>query len=704
MDVAEKKLLMEYLRKHFTSDQIDLIIEKNMPLTGPKGLRKQLGELDMEYFARAYFPDRLFRETPEFHRHGYQVLQRIADTPGGNRYAEASPRGYAKSTRTTLVFPLYCALYRRKNYIFIISDTAAQASEFLVDIQRELEGNERILEDFGSIVGTPWNTIECVTNTNIKLECAGSGQKIRGRRHGKYRPDLIILDDLENDENTVTPEQRAKLKSWFTKVVLKLGDDYTDIVYVGTIIHYDSLFSWVLTNPAWVSVIHRAVKSFSPRQDLWDEWAEIITDLSLPDRTEKARDFFEKNKKDMLEGTEVLWPEKQSYYDLMVVRVTEGEASFNSELQNEPINPEDRIFNCSLYDYAPPREEMRVVAAVDPSMGKTSSADYTAIIVVGKHLRTGYMYVLDAVLRRMHPDKIIETLFEMHGVWKFDEVCVETVQFQQFFKDEVAKRSAAAGFYLNLREIRTIKNKELRIQSIQPTVNNGYVKFHRNQRVLIDQLENWPKAAHDDGPDALEMALSVLQGAKSMLVYDMWSSSNIFNDDTQPLWLKNVATRSVAVKYGTTTPMVFLDLWDDGRTVWQVDEYYYNSLESGQQKTDKQYADDLEKFIGDSDATAEIILSPGAESFKRELRLRGHFVRDAVDDLNDGIRITSSMIRWGMLRVHEKCQQTIREITSCMWDEKARERGKEVPSGSMEALEALRFYMKTKIKPWRLAG
>ncbi|CAH8721933.1 hypothetical protein WDD9_006537 [Paenibacillus melissococcoides] len=50
-------------------------------------------------------------------------------------------------------------------------------------------------------------------------------------------------------------------------------------------------------------------------------------------RQEDARAFYEDNKADMLEGTEVLWEEKLSYYDLMVIKISEGEASFNSEIQ-----------------------------------------------------------------------------------------------------------------------------------------------------------------------------------------------------------------------------------------------------------------------------------------------------------------------------------------------------------------------------------
>ena len=84
-----------------------------------------------------------------------------------------------------------------------------------------------------------------------------------------------MLDDVENDENVNTTEQRRKLESWFKKAVSKAGDTYTDIMYIGTVLHYDSLHSNVLKNPEYESKTYKAVISFAERDDLWDKWTEI---------------------------------------------------------------------------------------------------------------------------------------------------------------------------------------------------------------------------------------------------------------------------------------------------------------------------------------------------------------------------------------------------------------------------------------------
>lgn len=333
-------------------------------LTGKDGLRKQLAAIDLEYFGRAYLPHYFVRESPKFHEEldniwTQGVMKGMNPTTSskqisrakGCRRGTAAPRGHAKSTNFTFKDTLHAVLYEYKHYPIILSDSSDQAEGFLTDIKTELEDNSAIIEDFGSLKGKVWKGSVLLTSTDIKVEAIGSGKKIRGRRHRNWRPDLIVLDDIENDENVNTPEQRKKLESWFYKAVSKAGDTYTDIVYIGTILHYDSLLSKVLKNPEYHCVKYRGVIHPAKKQELWDAWEAIYTDLENEHRQEDARAFYEDNKEDMLEGTEVLWEAKLSYYDLMVIKISEGEASFNSEIQNDPIDPDSCTFNDEWFDY-----------------------------------------------------------------------------------------------------------------------------------------------------------------------------------------------------------------------------------------------------------------------------------------------------------------------------------------------------------------
>ena len=516
MERWEAELLQEYLLKNFTANQVERLRDK--PLSGPDGLRRQLGELDGEYFARAYFPEFMNLEVPDFHTLDYRKQQDLFDNPGGRRFAEAAPRGHAKSVRWTSVFSVRNIVYQRKHYLFIISDTGGQASDFLVDIAYQLENNSRIVEDFGRLQGSPWNSTEIVTTTRVKVECAGSGMKILGRRWGAWRPDLIVCDDLENEENVSTPEQRKKMRDWFTKVVMYLGDFYTDYVYVGTIKHSESLLCWVLDNATWETRIYQAVIEFAEREDLWSEWETHVTNLALDkeERLKKAQDFYKENEAEMLKGTEVLWPAKWSYYDLMLTRVTGGNAAFNSELQNQPINPAEQVFNIHYYD-EPPLSFKTVVGFCDPSMGRTKKSDMCAIVIVGMD-EFGWKYVLEADLRRLHPDAIIEAIIQKQQRYNCDDFGIETIAFQEFVASELRKRSAKAGVYVPITEIKPSTQKEARIMGMQPDINNGYIKLHRSQFQLIQQLEEFRPWAigknKDDGPDALASANKLLASNK----------------------------------------------------------------------------------------------------------------------------------------------------------------------------------------------
>jgi len=500
------------------------------PLYGPDGLRRLACENDLSLFGKLYLPDYFYAEESKMHEELNEIwLENVKRKTAGTKTAEIAPRGHAKSTSVTFKDTLHAVAYQYKKYIILISDSSDQADNFLSDIKDALENNERIKEDFGELEGDPWKSNVIVTNTGIKVEALGSGKKIRGRKHHQYRPDLIILDDIENDENVRTPEQRRKLENWYYKAVSKSGLEYTDYFVIGTILHYDSLLEKIMRNPAYHSKKYQAVISFSKAVGLWDQWERIFSDLSNKNRKEDALQFFKYNEQKMLEGTKVLWPETKSYYSLMVDKLSEGVASFNSEFQNEPIDPDDCYFNEEKMGFFNEHElftamknnpeDYLLYGFVDPSLGKSNKSDYSAIITIAKEQESGYMYVITGDIERRLPDKIKTDIFET-AKWlkrdfgiEYQNFGCETNQFQWLFKENLAKESAKEGLYLPLSEINQTKDKMGRIQSLQPYIENHYVKFNRNHKKLLEQLKYFPKADHDDGPDALEGCITIAKTA-----------------------------------------------------------------------------------------------------------------------------------------------------------------------------------------------
>ena len=538
----QKELFEEYVSMAGKGDselRAELLREyrAGAPLTGPKGLRRKLGAVDLEYFGRAYLAHYFVRKSPAFHgeldriwRDGVMKgknpttqAKEISRADGCRRAIEA-PRGHAKSTTFTFKDSIHAAAYAYKHYEIILSDSSEQAEGFLGDIKTEFEENAALREDFGELPGRVWKASVILLTNGVKIEAIGSGKKIRGRRHKQWRPDLIVCDDLENDENVNTAEQRKKLRNWFYKAVSKAGDTYTDIVYIGTLLHFDALLANVANNPSYKTVKYRGVISFAENTELWDAWEAIYTDLTNEKRQEEARAFYEAHEAEMLEGTAVLWKEKLSYYDLMVIRISEGEASFNSEIQNEPIDPESCTFQEEWFDFwddegkqLPDFSDPRFVfiGANDPSLGKNKKSDTSSIFALAKDTSTGYIYVLIADIAKRKPDQIIEDAIEASRRLKRDykrpyyQFGVETVQFQYYFAEIMRQKSAAIGEYLPIVEINSVQNKDARIQSLQPFVKNGYVKFSKKHKTLLKHMYDYPMGNNDDGPDGLQMAVKL---------------------------------------------------------------------------------------------------------------------------------------------------------------------------------------------------
>ena len=460
------------------------------------------------------------------------TLEEMLTAPGC-RLALAAPRGHAKSTIMSLQNVLHAALYGYKKYILLVSDTESQATAFLDCIKAELEENEALIADFGPQKGKVWKSSVILLQNGCRIDAVGSGQKLRGRRHGARRPDLIVLDDIENDQEVYSPEGRQKLERWYFGAVSKAGDRYTDIVCIGTVLHHDSLLVHLLENPAYRSFRWQAVEQFSP-SPLWETWRTIYTDRSDDNRDKRALAFFRRHKKEMLAGVKVLWSKKLSYYDLMCMLTAEGEGAFWREMQNQPQDPAACLFPrewLKFYD----KEAMdfsrgfRFYGYCDPSLGKSVDSDFSAIITLAREEKSGLLYVLDADLQRRHPDAIIRDALDK-ARWlereyggHYSAFGAETNQFQWFLKERLAAESAAQGIYLPITEVRAASDKILRIQSLQPDIRNGYLRFCKDQTELLRQLEQFPLGRHDDGPDALEGAVRLCKQGPRLGTMKIWA-------------------------------------------------------------------------------------------------------------------------------------------------------------------------------------
>lgn len=530
-------------------------------------LRRSAAARSFQAFAQMYLPGHFKQAPSSMHIELFSLLQDAVETRA-QRIAIAAPRGHAKTTIVSQAYVLWCICFKKEPFVLLISNTIDQASDCLSMIKHELQTNPLLMADFPDACEPPeatptaprWRKEEIITRNGVKVTALGAEKKIRGRKHHQHRPTLIILDDVENETEVRSPEQRLNKMEWFHKAVLKAGSSLTNIVVAGTILHYDSLLATLL-NPAkssgWIARKYQAVVSWAERQDLWERFNRFYTrQEELPDdKTLEgqrsgpriARIFFDTYKNDMLRGSVVLWPEREDYYALMVQRLVEGRASFDSEKQNEPVNPEDCYFQESDLVYwddrfptiealvealerANPKCRMSIYGACDPSLGRHASAgsragDYSAIVTIARDSVTGTLYVLDADIKRRKPDQLIEDIFEYHRLRRYSIFGIEANQFQQLLCDMIRQRARERGLNVRVRDITNSADKHGRIQRLQALIGSGRLQFSKRHSMLLEQLRQFPMGAHDDGPDALEMAVRLTE---RQWIFDAMRHAGVF--------------------------------------------------------------------------------------------------------------------------------------------------------------------------------
>ena len=185
------------------------------------------------------------------------------------------------------------------------------------------------------------------------------------------------------------------------------------------------------------------------------------------------------------------------------------------------------------------------------------------------------------------------------------------------------------------------------------------------------------------------------------LIYDMFDTdANTYAEGPSSLHFSGV--RTITCDYGTTNPTVFLDVYDYDGTVYVDREYRWDSRDrdaGGRQKTDEEYADDLQTFIGKDQCS--IIVDPSAASFIAALRRRGLYVIPADNEVLDGIRRTATLIQRRKLLVNKSCTGLLGELGTYLWDEKSCKLGVDKPLKERDhGPDALRYFVNS-LPDWR---
>ena len=494
-------------------------------------LRREEGSKSVFMSAKLYMKHHLQFEPSPAHMETYGLLD-MATIERGKKIAIAAPRDFGKSTLITLIHIVHCICHSKEKFIVIISNTASQARQILDNIRKELTENELLKTDFPEIFEFKfghkqlrWREEDIITRNNVRIMTLSSYQQIRGRRHGIDRPTLVIADDLEDSENTFSLETLDKRRDWYEKSVLKVGSKDTNYIFIGNLYHPHSLLSEYVSpdkNPAWIKKVYPAIVTWPKNMELWDKWNNIYNyreQFEGLDGSVAAQRFYEQNKILMDEGAVVLWDARYKLYDLMTMWA-ENEMSFMSEMQNMPRNPANCIFDIDKIVYwdndgRSVDDQLRCLGdnfetfmTCDPSLGLSGvKGDPSAIVVLAKDKKTGTLYILEADIKIRPIEEIVETVLSYYVRYKPSKIGIESNHFQSLLIDIVKKEGKKIGLYPNIVPMNNKDDKIARIQTLRPRIMSGNLQFSRKHRPLTEEARYFPKGRHDDGLDALEMAV-----------------------------------------------------------------------------------------------------------------------------------------------------------------------------------------------------
>jgi predicted phage terminase large subunit-like protein len=215
---------------------------------------------------------------------------------------------------------------------------------------------------------------------------------------------------------------------------------------------------------------------------------------------------------------EVLWPERESLYDLMVLRATIGAPAFESEKQNNPLDPSlcewpEEYFTRPGFWFDQWPEWLTIkTLALDPSKGKDAKhGDYRAFVKLGRdHNQVLYC---EADLRRCSSEVIVDESVEYVKEFKPEGFAIEVNQFQELFVAPIQEAARLANVMMPIYGLNNMVKKEVRIRRLGPYLSQRLLRFKSRSpgtALLVQQLRDFPNGDHEDGPDSLEMALRLM--------------------------------------------------------------------------------------------------------------------------------------------------------------------------------------------------
>jgi hypothetical protein len=398
--------------------------------------------------------------TPPFHRLGWELY--CSDAPQASLVA---PREHAKSTSLTYDYIMAEMCFRSSDYGILIGATEEMAAEQLSNIREELLENDDLRMDFEiSHLEKDSSTdiiVVCKDGHRFRVLARGAEQRIRGRMWKGKRPNLIVCDDMEDDEQVENKDRRDKFRRWFFRAAKQSLGRGGKIRAHGTILHEDSLLARLQKNPEWKSLFFKAHFAF-------DDFSEILWPEAWPEARLRAR---------------------QREF------VADGDAAgYAQEFLNDPQdNAEAYLRKQDFLEMALDDFDRSKVygAAADFAVSKADLANRTSFTVGGKDTQN-ILHIVDQRVGRWAASEVladgtkagwIEEMFSIQTRWDPEFFWVEDGVIWKAIKDIVYSEMRLRDIWINIVEVPSIKDKATR--------GRTYQKRHRAGGMRFDKRGEW---------------------------------------------------------------------------------------------------------------------------------------------------------------------------------------------------------------------
>lgn len=526
------------------------ILENSKNLFGFHGLAWQLGQISLEFFCLyflqdIYLPkeDNTAAPLAEVHHELWRDIQDSIIGDGPEQLGRVVSRGTGKSAFGTLGPSIWSMAYKHKTYVLICSDIGSTAEKFIKDIKDNVIENKYIEDAFGKLLDDANKDYKCnatqleFTNRTF-VEAISSTSPMRGRKYRNTRPDLIILDDYQSEDDVRTEEARQKKWKRYSDDVKfakqrpvkrngKIVKKGTVLMAWGTQQHKECFYSRLLKSATWKFKKYKGVfiDDFINEKGekvngldhyfstgLWKEFRDILFNFKNEDRLEDAKEFYYEHEKEMQFKT--LWSE---FWDCLELALDyyENPNSFKQEVQGDVDSIGEKYFKRLSTE---PRETIethdfiKTMLCVDPAASGGANNDYCAFLV-GSESSNGNKYARKAKLEKINArkefDKYIQKMVDY--LLEYEDITHVNIEKNTFNGADANQLEKAIKEHpiLKFRDITIInemqrKNKDDKISTIVPYVNNGTFIFAEEDEEFTNQLMEFAGqkfTVHDDAAD-----------------------------------------------------------------------------------------------------------------------------------------------------------------------------------------------------------